>query len=66
MFAFDSKCRGSTEQIKQLETVMRGLMQKPSGEIIEHPIKSNFTRGLSIFDYFTSTYGARKGEADTA
>ncbi len=61
----DSKCRGSTEQIKQL-VAMRGLMQKPSGEIIEHPIKSNFTVGLSIFDYFTSTHGARKGQADTA
>lgn len=61
----DSKSRGSAEQIKQL-IAMRGLMSKPSGEIIEHPIKSNFKMGLSIFDYFTSTHGARKGQADTA
>lgn len=61
----DSKARGSTEQIKQI-IAMRGLMSKPSGEIIEHPVKSNFKLGLSIFEYFTSTHGARKGQADTA
>ncbi len=61
----DSKARGSTEQIKQI-IAMRGLMSKPSGEIIEHPVKSNFKSGLTIFEYFTSTHGARKGQADTA
>jgi DNA-directed RNA polymerase subunit beta' len=61
----DSKSRGSTEQIKQI-IAMRGLMSKPSGEIIEHPVKSNFKLGLTIFEYFTSTHGARKGQADTA
>lgn len=61
----DSKSRGSTEQIKQL-LAMRGLMSKPSGEIIEHPVKSNFKKGLTIFEYFISTHGARKGQADTA
>ncbi len=61
----DSKARGSTEQIKQI-IAMRGLMSKPSGEIIEHPVKSNFKLGLTIFEYFTSTHGARKGQADTA
>lgn len=61
----DSKSRGSKDQIKQI-IAMRGLMQKPSGEIIEHPVKSNFKKGLSIFEYFTSTHGARKGQADTA
>lgn len=61
----DSKSRGSTEQIKQI-IAMRGLMSKPSGEIIEHPVKSNFKNGLTIFEYFTSTHGARKGQADTA
>lgn len=61
----DSRSRGSTEQIKQL-IAMRGLMSKPSGEIIEHPVKSNFKTGLTIFEYFTSTHGARKGQADTA
>jgi DNA-directed RNA polymerase subunit beta' len=61
----DSRSRGSRDQIKQI-IAMRGLMQKPSGEIIEHPVKSNFKKGLSIFEYFTSTHGARKGQADTA
>ena len=61
----DSGARGSKEQIRQL-TGMRGLMAKPSGEIIENPIKSNFKEGLSVLEYFTSTHGARKGLADTA
>jgi DNA-directed RNA polymerase subunit beta' len=63
--ALDSKSRGSKAQVKQL-IGMRGLMAKPSGEIIETPIKSNFKKGLSVFEYFTSTHGARKGQADTA
>ena len=45
---------------------MRGLMSKPSGEIMETPVKSNFKDGLSVFEYFISTHGARKGQADTA
>ena len=57
--------RGSAAQLKQLSG-MRGLMAKPSGEIIENPIKSNFKEGLSVLEYFTSTHGARKGLADTA
>ncbi len=70
----DSGARGSRDQIKQLAG-MRGLMAKPrkssagsssSGEIIENPIKSNFKEGLSVFEYFISTHGARKGLADTA
>jgi DNA-directed RNA polymerase subunit beta' len=60
-----SKSRGSKEQVKQI-IAMRGLMLKPSGEIIEHPVKSNFKDGLNIFEYFISTHGARKGQADTA
>jgi len=61
----DSGARGSTTQIRQLAG-MRGLMAKPSGEIIETPITSNFREGLSVLEYFTSTHGARKGLADTA
>jgi DNA-directed RNA polymerase subunit beta' len=61
----DSGARGSKEQIRQLAG-MRGLMAKPSGEIIETPITSNFREGLSVLQYFISTHGARKGLADTA
>ncbi|MBU1627776.1 hypothetical protein KKB18_10445, partial [bacterium] len=61
----DSGSRGSQQQIRQLAG-MRGLMTKPSGEIIETPIKSNFREGLSVLQYFVSTHGARKGLADTA
>jgi len=61
----ESGARGSREQIKQL-VGMRGLMAKPSGEIMETPVKSNFKQGLSVFEYFVSTHGARKGQADTA
>ncbi len=61
----DSKARGSRQQIRQLAG-MRGLMAKPSGEIIERPITSNFREGLSVLEYFISTHGARKGLADTA
>ena len=61
----DSKARGSRQQIRQLAG-MRGLMAKPSGEIIERPITSNFREGLSVLEYFVSTHGARKGLADTA
>jgi len=60
-----SGARGSAAQLKQLAG-MRGLMAKPSGEIIENPIKSNFKEGLTVLEYFTSTHGARKGLADTA
>lgn len=60
-----SGARGSKDQIKQL-VGMRGLMAKPSGEIMETPVKSNFKTGLSVFEYFISTHGARKGQADTA
>lgn len=60
-----SGARGSPAQIKQLAG-MRGLMTKPSGEIIETPIKSNFKEGLTVREYFNSTHGARKGLADTA
>ncbi|SNB63110.1 DNA-directed RNA polymerase subunit beta' [Arboricoccus pini] len=60
-----SGARGSAAQIKQLAG-MRGLMAKPSGEIIETPIISNFKEGLSVLEYFNSTHGARKGLADTA
>jgi DNA-directed RNA polymerase subunit beta' len=61
----DSGARGSAQQIRQLAG-MRGLMAKPSGEIIETPITSNFREGLSVLQYFISTHGARKGLADTA
>ncbi|GAA5146468.1 DNA-directed RNA polymerase subunit beta' [Prosthecobacter algae] len=60
-----SGARGNRTQIKQLGG-MRGLMAKPSGEIIERPITSNFREGLSVLEYFISTHGARKGLADTA
>ncbi len=60
-----SGARGSVDQIRQLGG-MRGLMAKPSGEIIETPIKANFREGLSVLEYFSSTHGARKGLADTA
>ena len=62
---FDSKARGSKQQIRQLAG-MRGLMAKPSGEIIETPITASFREGLSILEYFISSHGARKGLADTA
>ena len=61
----DSGARGSKQQIRQLAG-MRGLMAKPSGEIIEQPIRANFREGLSVLEYFISTHGARKGLADTA
>jgi DNA-directed RNA polymerase subunit beta' len=61
----NSGARGSKTQIRQLAG-MRGLMAKPSGEIIELPIKSNFKEGLTVLEYFNSTHGARKGLADTA
>jgi len=61
----DSGARGSKDQIRQLAG-MRGLMAKPSGEIIETPIKANFREGLTVLEYFISTHGARKGLADTA
>ncbi len=61
----DSGARGSKDQIRQLAG-MRGLMAKPSGAIIETPIKANFREGLSVLEYFISTHGARKGLADTA
>jgi len=61
----DSGARGSKQQIRQLAG-MRGLMAKPSGEIIENPITSNFREGLTVLQYFISTHGARKGLADTA
>jgi len=60
-----SGARGSVDQIRQLAG-MRGLMAKPSGRIIETPIKANFREGLSVLEYFSSTHGARKGLADTA
>ena len=60
-----SGARGSPAQMRQLAG-MRGLMAKPSGEIIEPPIISNFKEGLSVLEYFNSTHGARKGLADTA
>lgn len=63
--SIDSGARGTKEQIKQLVS-MRGLMAKPSGEVIETPVKSNFKSGLNVFEYFISTHGARKGQADTA
>ncbi|MFM9975441.1 MAG: DNA-directed RNA polymerase subunit beta' [Beijerinckiaceae bacterium] len=61
----NSGARGSRDQMRQL-AAMRGLMAKPSGEIIESPIISNFKEGLSVLEYFNSTHGARKGLADTA
>jgi DNA-directed RNA polymerase subunit beta' len=61
----DSGARGSKQQIRQLAG-MRGLMAKPSGEIIETPITANFREGLTVQQYFISTHGARKGLADTA
>jgi DNA-directed RNA polymerase subunit beta' len=61
----DSGARGSEHQSRQLGG-MRGLMAKPTGEIIETPIISNFKEGLSVLEYFNSTHGARKGLADTA
>jgi len=61
----DSGSRGSKQQIRQLSG-MRGLMAKPSGEIIETPITANFREGLTVLQYFISTHGARKGLADTA
>jgi DNA-directed RNA polymerase subunit beta' len=57
--------QGSAQQIRQLAG-MRGLMAKPSGEIIETPITANFREGLTVLQYFISTHGARKGLADTA
>jgi len=61
----DSGARGSRQQIRQLAG-MRGLMAKPSGEIMETPVLANFKEGLNVFEYFVSTSGARKGLADTA
>jgi DNA-directed RNA polymerase subunit beta' len=61
----DSGARGNKSQVKQLGA-LRGLMAKPSGEIIESPITSNFREGLSVLEYFISSHGARKGLADTA
>jgi len=61
----ESGARGKSLQISQIAG-MRGLMAKPSGQIIERPIKSNFRQGLSVLEYFSSTHGARKGLADTA
>ncbi len=61
----NSGARGSAAQMRQLAG-MRGLMAKPSGEIIETPIRSNFKEGLTVMEYFNSTHGARKGLADTA
>ncbi len=61
----DSGARGNITQMKQLAG-MRGLMAKPSGEIIETPIRANFREGLNVLEYFSSTHGARKGLADTA
>ena len=62
---YKSKARGSKSQIRQL-AAMRGLMAKPSGDIIESPITSNFREGLTVVEYFISSHGARKGLADTA
>lgn len=61
----DSGAKGSADQMKQV-VGMRGLMSKPSGETMETPVKSNFKEGLGVFEYFISTHGARKGQADTA
>ena len=65
IFMMANPARGSAAQMKQLSG-MRGLMAKPSGEIIETPIISNFKEGLTVLEYFNSTHGARKGLADTA
>ncbi|MCK5862254.1 MAG: DNA-directed RNA polymerase subunit beta' [Candidatus Hydrogenedentes bacterium] len=62
---YESKARGSKSQIRQLAG-MRGLLAKPSGDIIESPITSNFREGLTVVEYFISSHGARKGLADTA
>jgi len=62
---FHSNARGNIDQIRQLAGI-RGLMVKPSGEIIETPIKANLREGLTVLEYFSSTHGARKGLADTA
>ncbi|HEV2917045.1 MAG TPA: DNA-directed RNA polymerase subunit beta' [Candidatus Babeliales bacterium] len=61
----ESGARGSKDQIKQL-VGMRGVMSKPNGEIMETPVKTNFKEGLRVYEYFISTHGARKGQADTA
>ena len=61
----DSGARGTNDQIKQL-VGMRGLMARPSGDLMETPVKTNFKDGLSVYEYFISTHGARKGQADTA
>src|SRR5437588_6834700 len=61
----DSGARGNRQQVRQLAGI-GGLMAKPSGEIIERPITSDFREGLSVLEYFISTHGARKGLADTA
>ena len=61
----DSGARSSKQQIRQLGG-MRGLMAKPSGEVMEIPVLANFKDGLNVFEYFTSTHGARKGLSDTA
>ena len=61
----DSGARGSMQQIKQLSG-MRGLMNDPTGKVIEIPVKSSFREGLSVLEYFISSHGARKGGADTA
>ncbi len=61
----ESGARGSKDQIKQLAG-MRGMMVKPNGEIMETPVRNNFKEGLQMFEYFISTHGARKGQADTA
>jgi len=61
----ESGARGTKDQIKQL-VGMRGMMSSPTGEVIETPVKSNFKQGLSVFEYFISTHGARKGQSDTA
>jgi DNA-directed RNA polymerase beta' subunit len=61
----DSGARGNKQQVRQLAG-LRGLMAKPSGDIIEKPILANFREGLSVLEYFISTHGARKGLADTA
>lgn len=61
----ESGARGTKDQIKQL-IGMRGMMARPSGEIMETPVKTNFREGLRVYEYFISTHGARKGQADTA
>jgi DNA-directed RNA polymerase subunit beta' len=61
----ESGAKGTKDQVKQL-VGMRGPMVKPTGEVMEMPVKSNFKEGLKVYEYFTSTHGARKGQADTA